>query len=146
MLNYLKKQFYLKILKRNYFKKGVCKKCGRCCHNIYVRHDYKTIKTKEEFEKIKSQDGSTFYKNVEVVGVDDFGLLFSCKMYDPIKKLCKHHRFRPLICRKYPDEAIFKMGAQLKEDCGYYFEPIESFKEVYLKISKKPFKNFDQSD
>ena len=146
IFNFFKKQFHMKILKRSYYKKGECKLCGRCCHNIYVRHDYKVIQNESEFEKIKNEDGSSFYQNVEVVGCDDFGLLFSCKMYDKERKLCKNHWFRPLICRKYPDEAIFKMGATLKEDCGYYFEPIESFKEVYKKTSKKPIKNFDQSD
>ena len=63
--------------------------------------------------------------------------------FDKEKKLCKDHKNRPPICRNYPSEEIFKMGAQLQSDCGYSFEPIEKFYEVFEKVNKKPPKDFE---
>ncbi len=139
----IKKFYYLKILKRRYYRHGNCIKCGACCKNIYVRHNQKVIKTEEEFEKIKSTDDYSFYQYIEVIGSDDFGLIFACNKYDSEKKLCKDHKHRPSICINYPSEEIFSFGAQLQDKCGYSFEPIEKFSEVFEKVNKKPVKEFE---
>ena len=102
------------------------------------------IKTKEEFEKIKKTDNYSFYKHIGVIGKDDFGLVFSCNLFDKEKRICTNHKSRPSICRNYPSEEIFSFGAQLQEKCGFKFEPIESFEEVFAKITKKPVKEFEQ--
>lgn len=141
--NFLKKQFHTKILKRKYYRFGTCNKCGSCCQNIYVRHKDNIIKTEEEFQKIQDNETYPFYQHIKVIGKDDFGLIFECEKFDKEKKLCKQHNKRPDICRKYPSEEIFKMGACLKEGCGYYFEPIEKFSEVFARINKKPVKDFE---
>jgi len=140
----IKKQYYLKILKKRYFRYGACRMCGACCQNIYVRHGKNIIKTEEEFEKIKSCDSYVFYQHIKVIGKDDFGLIFECLKFDKDKKLCTDHKHRPPICSNYPSEDIFKMGATLKEDCGYRFEPIEKFEEVFKKVSKRPVKAFEE--
>ena len=138
------KQFYhLKILKRKYYRTGKCKMCGKCCQNIYVRHEKSIIKTREEFENIKKIDSYSFYQHIEVVGQDDFGLIFTCSKFDTEKKLCKDHKNRPSICRNYPSEKIFSFGAQLQDDCGYAFEPIEKFSQVLEKINKRQPKEFE---
>ncbi len=135
--NFLKKYYYTKILKRNYFRYGSCKKCGACCKNIYIRHKNNVIKSKEEFITLKNNDDYPFWKNLEIIGKDELGVVFKCKLFDEEKSLCKKHKKRPDICRKYPSEEIFKMGAILKEECGYYFKPIESFREILDRISVK---------
>jgi len=140
----IKKFYHLKILKRNYYRFGKCKQCGCCCENIYVRHGGNVIKTEEEFENIKNNDSYTFYKHIEIIDKDDFGLIFSCKKFDKNKRLCTDHKNRPSICRNYPSEEIFKMGAQLQSDCGYSFEPIEKFSEILKKTFKKPLKHFEE--
>ena len=112
--------------------------CGACCRNIYVRHKDKIIKTEEEFQKIQDTETYSFYQYIKVIDKDDFGLIFECQKFDKEKNICKEHKKRPSICKNYPSEEIFKMGACLKEGCGYYFEPIEKFEEVFKKISKKP--------
>ena len=142
--SYLKKIYYLKILKKRYYRHGSCAMCGACCENIYVRHGKNTIKTEEEFEKIKQIDNYSFYQHIKVIGKDDFGLIFECQKFDKEKRLCTDHKNRPPICVNYPSEEIFKMGAQLRDECGYSFEPIEKFDEVFAKISKKPVKNFQE--
>ena len=139
----IKKFFYLKILKRRYYKLGKCNMCGACCTNIYVRHKQQVIKTKEEFEEIKNNESYSFYHHIDIIGSDDFGLIFRCKKFDEEKRLCKEHKKRPSICRNYPSEEIFSFGAQLQDGCGYYFEPIEKFDEVFSKILKKPAKEFE---
>lgn len=142
--NKIKKFYYLKILKKRYYRFGSCKMCGACCTNIYVRHKSSVIKTESEFEEIKKTDNCSFYKDIKVISKDDFGLVFECCKFDKEKRLCTDHKNRPQICRNYPSEDIFKMGAILCDDCGFRFEPIEKFDEVLAKVSKKPVKNFEQ--
>lgn len=134
--NAVKKFFHLYILKRKYYRYGTCAKCGACCKNIYVRHKNTIIKTKEDFEYLKNNDCYPFWQTIEIIGKDDLGLIFKCKLYDEENKLCSNHKKRPSICKNYPSEEIFSMGAALKEECGYYFKPIVSFKEVLNKVSK----------
>ncbi|MBQ8635675.1 YkgJ family cysteine cluster protein, partial [bacterium] len=145
-LKKLKKFYYLKILKKRYFRCGKCLKCGCCCENIYVRHNGDVIKTQEEFENIKNNDSYSFYHHISVIGKDDFGLIFECNKFDKEKRICKDHKNRPSICRNYPSEEIFSFGAQLQDKCGFSFEPIEKFDEILSKISKKPAKNFELFD
>ena len=140
----IKKYYHLKILKRRYYRTGKCACCGCCCENIYIRHKGNVIQTKEEFESIKQNDDYSFYKHISIINKDEFGLVFSCDKFDKIKRLCTDHKNRPSICKNYPSEEIFSFGAQLQENCGYNFKPIESFEEVYQKISKKPIKEFQK--
>ena len=140
----IKKFYHLKILKRKYYRLGKCAKCGRCCENIYVRHNNNVIQNEDEFENIKKTDDYSFYKHITVIGKDDFGLIFSCNKFDKEKKLCTDHKNRPPICKNYPSEEIFSFGAQLQNNCGYQFEPIEKFNEVFARISKQPLKKFEE--
>jgi len=142
-LKYIKKFFYLKILKRKYYRLGKCAKCGCCCENIYVWHRSAIINSKEQFEKIKKEDSYSFYHHIKIIGSDDFGLIFECEKFDKTNRICKNHKNRPSICRKYPSETIFSFGAQLQNGCGYSFTPIESFSEVYGKICKNKPKQFE---
>lgn len=68
------------------------------------------------------------------MGKDEIGLIFECTNIDEETQLCKIHKNRPQICRRYPQEAIFMMGGALAENCGYKFTPIESFDEVFKKL------------
>lgn len=130
-----KQQFYSKILGRKYFRKGHCSCCGRCCTKIYVRHSKDVIKTEKEFENLKK--GHFFYSYLKVIGKDDMGLIFECSKLDKDTGMCTVHSTRPAICRKYPQEEIFSMGASLAENCGYSFEPIFSFEEILKKVCHK---------
>lgn len=133
--NSIKKFFYLKILKKKYYRIGSCKGCGKCCENIYVNHGKKGfIKSEEEFNRLKFFH--SFYRGLELIGSDEPGLLFKCKHLDPITRKCKIHFLRPPICRNYPMEEIFKMGGILAPECGYKLKPIESFDEILNKLSK----------
>ena len=143
-LDKIKKEYHLKILKRKYFRYGACRMCGFCCENIYVRHNMDIIKDIEQFEKIKKSDDYSFYKHITPIDKDEFGLVFSCDKFDKEKRLCTDHKNRPSICKNYPSEEIFKMGAQLKEECGFSFEPIEKFDEVFKKVLKRPPKVFEE--
>lgn len=131
----LKKFYYTKILHRKYYKVGKCKGCGRCCHQIYVQHAKGVIQTEEDFEKLKYQH--RFYKYLKVVGKDEIGLIFECQNLDKETHLCKIHKTRPGICRRYPQEEIFAMGGVLSQDCGYSLIPIETFSEVFEQVKKK---------
>ena len=131
-LKNIKKFFYKKILRRTYYRTGSCSGCGRCCKQIYVRHAKNVIQTEEEFKRLKMLH--PFYTYLISTGKDEIGLIFECTNLDEETKLCKIHKNRPLICRRYPQEAIFTMGGELAENCGYKLTPIESFEEVFERI------------
>ncbi len=134
MFKKLRKFFYLYILKRKYYREGSCNACGRCCQKIYVKHR-EIIQTEEEFEKLKTQH--EFYTFLKIVDKDETGLVFECENLDKETKKCKIHKHRPGICRRYPQEELFGMGGTLAEHCGYRLVPIESFEEVFNKVSKR---------
>ena len=134
MFKKLRKFFYLYILKRKYYREGSCNACGCCCQKIYVKHR-EIIQTEEEFEKLKTQH--EFYTFLKIVDKDETGLVFECENLDKETKKCKIHKHRPEICRRYPQEELFGMGGTLAEHCGYRLVPIESFEEVFNKVSKR---------
>ena len=136
----IKKFIYKYIFRKKYYRYGQCNRCGACCKKIYVRHQKDTVKTEKEFEILKKLH--PFYSYLSVIGQDEMGLVFRCNNFDEENHICKIHKRRPGICRRYPDELIFTMGASLAEDCGYEFQPIDKFKDVLKNIGKKPVKSY----
>ena len=135
MLKKLKRFFYLHILHRKYYRTGQCLGCGRCCQKIYVQTSKHVIKEEKEFERLKLLN--RFYTYLEVIDKDETGLVFKCNKQDPKTNLCTIHNNRPGICRRYPQEELFKMGGAIDDDCGYKMIPIVSFSEVLEKKLKK---------
>ena len=133
MIKKLKKFYYKYILRKKYIRTGFCLKCGQCCQNIYIKHDKNVIADEKEFYYL-NQKGK--YLDFEVIGKDDTGLVFKCKLLDEESKLCKNHKIRDFICRRYPQEEIFTFGAKLAQGCGYKFEPIESFEDVLKRVER----------
>lgn len=133
MLKKIKKLFYLYILRRKYYRTGSCNACGRCCQKIYVQHK-NVIKTEEEFKKL--QRLHPFYTYLKIIDKDETGLVFECMQLDKETHKCKIHKYRPGICRRYPQEELFQMGGTLAEHCGYKLVPIVSFEEVLNKTIK----------
>ena len=134
MLKEIKKVFFTKILRKKYYRKGNCLGCGKCCKKIYVQTSRHVIQDEKEFEKLKLLH--RFYTYLKVVEKDDIGLVFSCSNLDERTNLCKIHKKRPGICRRYPQEELFKMGGELTEECGYKLVPIIPFAEVFDKELK----------
>lgn len=134
-MNSIKKFIYLKILRKKYYRTGECNGCGRCCRQIYVKHANGVIKDEADFERLKGLH--RFYRYLKVIGNDEIGLIFECQNLDKETNLCKIHKTRPGICRRYPQEEIFMMGGALAENCGYRLEPIETFGEVFEQVKKR---------
>ena len=135
MFDKIKKLFYTKILGKKYYRTGNCLGCGKCCQKIYVQTSKHVIQDEAEFEKLKFLH--VFYTYLSVVGKDDIGLIFSCSNLDEKTNLCKIHKHRPGICRRYPQDELFMMGGELAQDCGYKMVPIIPFAEVFDKVVKK---------
>jgi Fe-S-cluster containining protein len=131
----LQRFFYSKILRRKYIRKGSCLGCGRCCQKIYVRHAKDVIKTEEEFERLKTLH--FFYGYLRVLDKDETGLIFECSKLDKETGKCTAYNKRPVLCRQYPVEEVFMMGGSITENCGYSFEPIEKFDEIFEKVKNK---------
>lgn len=135
LFNFIKKFYFLKILRKKYYRTGSCKGCGKCCQNIYVNHGKSGfIKSENEFNRLKFFH--SFYRGLDLIGKDELGLLFKCRHLDSETKKCRIHFFRPLICRNYPMEEIFKMGGILSPECGFKLTPIETFEDVLNKLTK----------
>lgn len=135
MFENLKKLFYAKVLRKNYWRTGKCKGCGQCCTHIYVKHFKHVLKDEKEFHRL--QYLHKFYSDLEIIGQDELGLIFECKNLDSETKRCKIHFWRPGICRRYPQEELFSMGGTLSDDCGYKMEPMIPFKDVLCNIEKR---------
>lgn len=131
MFNDIKKFIYTKILRRKYYRAGNCLGCGKCCRKIYVKTGRHVIQEEKEFEKLKLLH--RFYSYLTVIDKDETGLVFSCSNLDSDTSLCKIHKNRPGICRRYPQEELFTMGGELSEGCGYKMIPIISFSEIMEK-------------
>lgn len=135
MLERLKKFIYSKVLRRKYYRVGNCLGCGRCCQKIYVKHGKGVIQDEKSFARLQLLHD--FYTYLKVVEKDETGLVFECTNLDAETKLCKIHKKRPGICRRYPQEAIFSMGGAICDECGYKLVPIVPFSEVLQKELKK---------
>lgn len=132
MKNHVKRFIYTKILRRKYYRSGNCLGCGKCCKKIYVKTGNHVIQEEKEFEKLKFLH--RFYGYLTVVDKDETGLVFSCSNLDENTNLCKIHKDRAGICKRYPQEEIFAMGGELSEDCGYKMTPIVPFAEIFDKM------------
>ncbi len=129
-----KKFFALKILGKQYIRTGQCNTCGKCCQEIYIRHGNGIINEEEQFERLKTMH--YFYGYLKVIDKTETGLVFACTKVDKETGKCTAYNTRALLCRVYPQEEIFMMGGSIAEECGYKFEPIEKFDEVFNKIKK----------
>lgn len=134
MLKEIKKFIYTKVLKRRYYRKGNCLGCGKCCKKIYVQTHKHVIQDEKEFEKLKLLH--RFYTYLTVIDKDETGLVFTCSNLDEKTNLCKNHKNRPGICKRYPQEELFNMGGELSEGCGYKMIPIITFAEILDKKLK----------
>ena len=76
-------------------------------------------------------------ESLKIIDKDETGIVFECMNLDKETNRCKIHKKRPGICRRYPQEELFMMGGTLAEHCGYRLEPIESFDEVFEKVSRR---------
>lgn len=131
----IKKFFFLNILRKKYIRKGQCNSCGKCCQEIYVKHGGGVIKDEEEFKRL--QKLHWFYSYLEIVDNTEDGLVFRCTKLDPVEMKCTVYKHRALLCRLYPQEEIFMMGGIMGEQCGFTFEPIESFEEILDRVKCK---------
>ncbi len=129
----VKKFVYTKILRKKYYRNGHCRCCGRCCQHIYVKHGKHMVRDRKQFEKLQLLH--RFYTYLDIVGEDESGLIFTCRMLKDNK--CSIHLTRPPICRRYPQEELIMMGGALSEGCGYRLEPILTFAEVLENVMKK---------
>lgn len=135
IFEHIRKFINKNVLRKKYIRSGKCNRCGACCKRIYVRHQKDTVKSEKEFEVLRYLH--PFYSYLTVEGKDELGLIFSCSNFDEETHSCRIHKNRPGICRRYPDELIFSMGACLSDGCGYSFKPIDRFQDVLEQLQKK---------
>ncbi len=125
------KFYFSKLLSSKYVVKGKCRMCGVCCRNIvfYIMED--TVKTEEEFERMKKFN--KVYNNFSVSGRKADGtLFFKCNSLMDDGK-CRSYLFRSIYCRRYPNlgNKIHSGRYETFDGCGYNIEVDKKF-ESYL--------------
>lgn len=126
------KKAILKILKINYWRKGKCNQCGQCCRTITLRYPDKLLTTEAEFEQLKKV--LPRFEQFHLSDRADNGvLLFTCEFLKDNK--CSLYHLRSLYCRFYPhfSNKFIKMGGKPLASCGFYYEPVVTFTEVFEK-------------
>ncbi len=108
--------------KIEYEIKGECKRCGKCCKNVY------SVDMESEGEFKFMQFLFPSYRRFYIKGKDESGnFVFACKFVTE-EGLCGVYEKRPAICKRYPAKSI-KYCAKLHDGCGY-------------KVVKKDFKDY----
>lgn len=113
---------YFVVKKQKYVITGSCSKCGKCCREIraYGMKDEKDLKFMQLI--------FPWYKRFYILKKDENNeLTLSCK-YLSEDGSCKVYKFRPFICRNYPERIIYK-NLEMIDGCGY-------------KVIKKDFKDY----
>jgi Fe-S-cluster containining protein len=118
-----------------YKRSGECHTCGKCCKDIFLIHEERTIESLDEFESLKSENPE--YTHFIPVRETMDGLQFQCKHLS-VENRCQIYLNRPDFCRKYPSEKTILLGGKLAEGCGYQFELLKSFNSVLDEVSEKP--------
>ncbi|MEW5822571.1 MAG: YkgJ family cysteine cluster protein [Cyanobacteriota bacterium] len=132
----LKKKLF-NLLGIKHWRSGKCNKCGHCCRTITFRFPDKLLTRESEFEYLKKQ--MPRFENFYISGKADNGvLLFTCKFLTDDNK-CGVYYMRSPFCRYYPhfDSKFIRMGGQPLEGCGFYYEPVVPFDEVFEKQKNK---------
>lgn len=105
---------------------GECKRCGKCCKNIYSVG----IENETDLKWMKFFFPS--YKRFYISHRDEFNnIVLACK-YIGDDGLCKVYKKRPGVCRRYPASRI-RIKAPLPDYCGYTVKEV-NFKD-FLKES-----------
>ncbi len=118
---------------RYYTRHGACNTCGRCCTNIYLIHDEKTIESREEFEALQVDNPE--YAFFSPVDDTEHGVRFRCGHLSAENR-CNIYQDRPTFCKKYPSEKGILLGGELAKECGYWFEPRHSFDDVLKRSAQ----------
>lgn len=132
MLKLIKKNLF-KLLGIRHWRAGKCKQCGQCCRTITFRFPDKLLTRESEFEYLKK--AMPRFEHFFISGKADNGvLLFTCKFLTEENK-CGVYHWRSFFCRFYPhfSSKFIKIGGQPLPGCGFYYEPVVKFKELFDK-------------
>lgn len=121
---------------RYYEREGSCNQCGRCCTDIYLVYQRKTIDSLEMFEQIQAKDPD--YRSFQPITQesDGDGLLFKCVHLQP-DNTCGVYENRPHLCRQYPSEHGILLGGKLADGCGYSFRLLKTFQDVLRTVAEE---------
>jgi Fe-S-cluster containining protein len=117
-----------------YTRTGGCTECGKCCTDIYLLYDERTIETIEEFDALRA-DNPDFdqFKPLETTAK---GVVFACRHLGEDNR-CTTYEQRPTLCRLYPSEDMMLRGGYLPEECGYVFTLRQTFSQVLKTAQPK---------
>ncbi len=118
----------LKIAGKDYLIVGSCIGCGSCCRKINLKTSKGWIRSEEHFKRMLKVHHD--FQRFDIAGKDSQGFLqFSCSWLMS-SGLCRDHKNRLDICRKYPAKSLMFCGGSISEECGYTIETVTPFKKI----------------
>lgn len=122
------------VVGKHYTRTGQCNQCGKCCTNIYLVYNQRTVMSVAEFEKLRQFEPE--YKYFTPLDETEHGVRFQCR-HLKLDNSCAIYGERPTFCKLYPSEHGIMLGAELATGCGYSFKPNVDFKNVLSKAAKR---------
>lgn len=119
---------------KHYTRTGQCNQCGKCCTNIYLVYNQRTVQTVAEFDHLRQLEPE--YRYFTPLDETEHGVRFQCK-HLKLDNSCAIYGERPLFCQQYPSEYGVILGAELAKGCGYAFKPNQSFADVLNNTANK---------
>ncbi len=114
---------------------GQCNMCGECCKAIHIYDRGKWLSDEDRLLELQNEDER--YKRLVIIGKIQKGYLtLKCTSLGSDGK-CKDYATRFDFCNSYPNPLIFKNGARLGDDCGFFLKHSLSFEKVLKKKMKK---------
>lgn len=110
--------------------RGTCALCGKCCKSLMLTYRKKVVTTMDQYNRLLSWDREVYSRFVpDEQQTPGSPMRFSC-IYQNKENHCTVHTTRPDICRTYPHHSIFKLGAELEDECGYRLVRKGSFEDI----------------
>lgn len=117
-----------------YKRVGKCKKRGNCCHYIMIRKP-KGI-TGWLFKVWNTQFNGFYLRDSEDFEFEGHRVMIMGCRYLKKDGSCKHHKTRPMICRKWPLISDFGLPRILK-GCGFKAIRRKDHKELFPIIDER---------
>ncbi len=125
---------------------GSCKKRGHCCHYILMHWSpwMERLSFLGRFWIWWHTEILPFYlRNFEVENEDgEVALVMSCRDLQDDGR-CRHHFFRPLVCRQWPRTRYDSLPYLLK-GCGYSYELRAPYDEMLNEIYREKEKEDEE--
>lgn len=103
-------------VRTRYERTGGCLKTGQCCE-VIVMVPPDSMRRWPRLRLLIAKAGEVLYP-FRLRGMEDDGFVYTCYNFDTERRICLNYRFRPKVCRDYP-EVGFYTRPYFYKGCGF---------------------------